>query len=300
MGSYLRWLLAQCRGGPPELDRPWLLQRTVCAHGDDYGSVVAVLREGVSVAVVAFHKMKLERLSPQPQEVPLGSICYQLREVGASHAPGFRQMQVERSAMIPWHHDWGRWRPAQMDRSFEPILYQYPCLFLKFHAETYGVQSVCPGCAQVCWFYGPTRENHGRGKQNEAFQRLTAGAKNAIVTELLTQGKIASISININIDDVELISFAARCRVAQRSATIWLGRVRVTEARNDRRSLVASASAAWENVFLKPSMACETMRAFDPVTHLNSRNTLEEHAEGNGAGRSYHAAAPTECDRRRS
>ena len=171
---------------------------------------------------------------------------------------------------IPWHHDWGRRRPAQMDRSFEPIfdvLYQYPCLFLKFYAETFGVQNVCPGCAQLCWFYGPTRENHGRGgKQNEAFQRLTAGAYNAIVTELLKQGKMASI--NINIDDVELISFAARCRVAHRSATIWPGLVRVKEARNDRRSLVASASAAWENVFLKPSMACETMCALDLLPTL--------------------------------
>ena len=65
-------------------------------------------------------------------------------------------------------------------------------------------------------------------------------------------------------------------RVAHRSATVGPGLERFREGNNDRRALLASASVAWEDEFLKSYVVFQTKCAFDQVSRLDSRNMLGE------------------------
>ena len=110
--------------------------------------------------------------------------------------------------------------------------------------------------------------------ENHALECTTAGPYNAIPSDVLGVGCVCGLGSDFV--GIHSISLAARFRVAACSTALRQGLQKIqTDRGHNRRTPVFALSAAWEKEFLTPSMAWNTMNAFDHVCGLDREGKLD-------------------------
>ena len=111
-----------------------------------------------------------------------------------------------------------------------------------------------------------------------ALQCTTAGPYNAIHTNLLRVGSVCGFGLDIL--EIQTLSFAVRHRTASNSATLASGVANISAAREYDRATTYALSSEWKENFLSPSMAHNTLEAYEIVCRLDHRGKIDDSPHG--------------------
>ena len=84
-----------------------------------------------------------------------------------------------------------------------------------------------------------------------ALQRLSAGPFHSVPSALLRRG--SACGLKIDVDDIQLMSKAARCRVASRSDLLSSGMARIGAAKDHDGRTLDSCARGWDDMYLHSS-----------------------------------------------
>ena len=110
--------------------------------------------------------------------------------------------------------------------------------------------------------------------ENLALQRLSAGPFHAIPSALLRRG--SSCGLKIDVDDIQLMSNAARFRVASRSDVLSAGMARTGAAKDHDGRTLDSCARSWDDMYLHSSTTHFTAASSQLVKRMDSLQSLRD------------------------
>ena len=111
-------------------------------------------------------------------------------------------------------------------------------------------------------------------EKSHALQCATANPYNAIPTDLLRAGSVCGLGSDIC--GIHIICLAARFRTTARSGTLVNGLAKIRTAREYDRVSLQAPTPAWEERFLKTSMAFCTMEAHENVCQIGRTGKIAD------------------------
>ena len=109
-------------------------------------------------------------------------------------------------------------------------------------------------------------------EESHALLCTTAGPYNAMPTDLLRVGSVCGLGSDLR--GVHIISLAVRSRTAARSGTLAHDLAKIQTARESDHVALQTLTPAWEERFLKTSMAFSTMEAYEDVCQIDGAGNV--------------------------